>query len=759
MQLHINADIAWGFQQYLAATGDFDLFLAGGADVVLSSALVWLHWGTWDKGKFHLRYVTGPDEYNVLVNDNCFTNLMAANHLRFAVQLAQLIATRSQTLWEELCNRIDLDPVGDVADMERAAERMYLPFDPEHQIHLQDDAFLRKKPWTFGNLPGVDSRLRPTAVLSEKYHPLTIYRHRVCKQADVLLAQSLLGDCFSVDAKRANFRYYENLTTHDSSLTTSTFSIIASGLGQGAKAFEYFRRTACVDIENIVGNTSEGLHMAAMAGSWSCVVRGFAGLQYDSFELASATIPTLHFDPYVPERWNEYSFSVAVRGALLHVRVTRTFAHYTLASTPETKFSAPAVVVVRHGPDRRIRLALDTGATSAPLHRTSSVPIFDTVVFDIASLVAHVEDDHYSAWKQVLDPILQENQRELFSHGSGMFPPNTGSSQGHQQQQHGSSVGLSPEMGLPGVTVGGSSLNAGTVTTFGGGSLHDAGPTAMVPNTPASGFTREQYYAYIRYHPVVGNRKFGGLQRLFASVGLAQIPYGEPADPASVLSICGLANRKKLAFREVVKASGGVRSADGIDALLRELKSQKVHVGCASASRNAKWLLEEAGLAHLVDHVVDGDATADGDEWRDGALIQKCAQVLGGAAFERCIVIVDSIAGLSRTALVGGVNNRTGYGLVCCTNGDGEAGDIGVAKQYGVDVLSGPMASVSVEDLQRWMITKAKPPGVASPNTSDAMGAPAPSATSANSSPPSAARQGAAVAPVNHARVPSNLST
>ena len=34
--------------------------------------------------------------------------------------------------------------------------------------------------------------------------------------------------------------------------------------------------------------------------------------------------------------------------------------------------------------------------------------------------------------------------------------------------------------------------------------------------------TPEQYFAYIRYHPVVGNRRFGGLARLLASVGLTE---------------------------------------------------------------------------------------------------------------------------------------------------------------------------------------------------------------------------------------------
>jgi trehalose/maltose hydrolase-like predicted phosphorylase len=733
MQLHINADIAYGFQQYLAATGDFDLFLNGGADVVLASALVWLHWGTWERGKFHLRYVTGPDEYNVLVNDNCFSNLMAANHLRFSVQLSHLIASKSQAMWEDICARIELDPNRDIPEMERAADRMYLPFDPEHQVHLQDDSFLRKKPW-FGALPGVDRSNRPTTVLSEQYHPLTIYRHRVCKQADVLLAQSLLDHCFSLDAKQANFRYYENLTTHDSSLTTSTFSIIASGLGHSAKAFDYFRRAACVDVDNIVGNTREGLHMAAMGGSWSCVVRGFAGLQIHPFESVAAPTPTLYFDPYVPERWKGYSFTLLVRDAVLHVDVTRTVATYKLTApqssatgegSPVSSRRLPNAVVIAHGPDRRLRLTLGGEPQRVPLHRSYTAPVFDTVAFDVASLVAHVEDDHYAAWKAVIDPLIQEL-------GSG------------------GGVGLGEGMHHTATTFGGCSI---------GTSLPEA-PMAMTPITNAPGLSREQYFAYVRYHPIVGNRRFGGLSRLLASMGLGHITYGDPSDGPNQLTVCGLANRKKLAFRDVVRAGGGVRAADGVETLLRELRSQKVNVGCASSSRNARWLLEEAGIGHLIDYIVDGNNTEDADEWREGTLLQRCVGHLGSGAPDRSVVLVDSIAGLSKTALFG--SNGKPYGLVCCTNGDGEATDAHTAKQYGVDVLCGALATVSVEDLQRWMMAKSKTgaQGTASETAIVAQPSPGiPVGFGMRRAATGSGTPGNSVPQAHHARVSSNVST
>lgn len=42
------------------------------------------------------------------------------------------------------------------------------------------------------------------------YHPLTIYRYQVNKQADTVLAALLFPEEFSVEQKKIDFEYYEN---------------------------------------------------------------------------------------------------------------------------------------------------------------------------------------------------------------------------------------------------------------------------------------------------------------------------------------------------------------------------------------------------------------------------------------------------------------------------------------------------------------------------------------------------------------------
>ena len=111
------------------------------------------------------------------------------------------------------------------------------------------------------------------------YHPLVIYRHQVLKQADIVLAMFLLGNEFSEEQKRRNFDYYDPLTTGDSSLSACVQSIIAAEIGNERQALEYFQYALLMDLGNVAGNVSDGVHIASAAGVWSSLVFGFGGVR------------------------------------------------------------------------------------------------------------------------------------------------------------------------------------------------------------------------------------------------------------------------------------------------------------------------------------------------------------------------------------------------------------------------------------------------------------------------------------------------
>ena len=315
-QYHINADIAYSIKTYMEATNDQDYLIQAGAEIVMETARIWAGLGSYDReGRFCINQVTGPDEYTALVNNNYYTNAMAQMHLNFAASIAEQLQAEAPSEFARIGAAMALE-ANEPAAWRRAASLMNLPYDQALQIHAQDDSFLSKKVWDFASTP------KENYPLLLNYHPMVIYRHQVCKQADVVLALLLLSDRFTLDDKRRDFDYYEKVTTHDSSLSTCIFSIIAAEVGYADKAYDYFMETARLDLDDTHGNTHYGVHTAAMAGTWMGVAYGFAGMRVVGGEL--------HFAPTLPKQWQHYTFKIHFRGALLEVHVAPGSVEYSL---------------------------------------------------------------------------------------------------------------------------------------------------------------------------------------------------------------------------------------------------------------------------------------------------------------------------------------------------------------------------------------------------------------------------------------------
>lgn len=303
-QYHLSADIAHAVSQYWLATGDVDFMAEQGAEIVVETARLFIDAGHWQDGSFRLDAVTGPDEYSCIVNNNFYTNAAARSNLLFAAQIVRELM-REGRAWQLIRATGVRDEELDA--FERAGERMYLPYDEERGIHAQDDAFLRHPVLDLRSIP------REKFPLLLHFHPLFLYRHQVCKQADTVLAHYLYEDLADIDTMRRSYLYYEPLTTHDSSLSSCVFAIMAAKLGDMDKALVYFRKSATLDLDDAHQNTKDGIHTANMGGSYLAIVGGFAGLRIKRDGLS------LH--PRLPPGWEGYAFPLNFRGRLLRVTV------------------------------------------------------------------------------------------------------------------------------------------------------------------------------------------------------------------------------------------------------------------------------------------------------------------------------------------------------------------------------------------------------------------------------------------------------
>lgn len=380
-QYHINADIAFAIKQYVEATGDVSLLTDGAAELLFETARVWADLAHPVDGSYHIDEVTGPDEYTALVNNNFYTNVMAKTHLAFAAEIAAWMGREKAEAFAKLSQKLDLS-AAEIKHWSDVSDLLRLPYDETRGIHAQDDAFLSRKIWDFAGTPA------DNYPLLLHYHPLVIYRHQVCKQADVVLALFLRGDLFPKAVKRRDFDYYEAITTHDSSLSTCIHSIIASEVGLHERAYEFFMDTARMDIDNTHGNTFHGVHTAAMGGTWMSLVHGFAGLRARNGEL--------HFAPSLPSRWSRYRFRLVDHGRTLEIAVSAAGVEFRL-------IDGDAIRLFHRG--EPIDLSTASPLSSVPLPRPFARKRLKAVVFDLDGVITDTARFHHLAWKRLADTL------------------------------------------------------------------------------------------------------------------------------------------------------------------------------------------------------------------------------------------------------------------------------------------------------------------------------------------------------------------
>jgi alpha,alpha-trehalose phosphorylase len=318
-QYHINADIMYALRKYVQATGDEQFLRDCGAEMLVETARLWLDLGFYSDakgGKFCINAVTGPDEYNTVVNNNAYTNLMARENLRYAAQTVKSLRATEPDAYNALAHKTGLEPSEGEAWL-RAAENMYVPYDENLKVIPQDDNFLDRERWDFRNTP---SDRYPLLLF---YHPLNIYRKQVIKQADVVLAMFLLGDTFPVEAKKRNFDFYDPLTTGDSSLSSCVEAIIAAQIGDMEKAFRYGMAALLMDLADVGGNVKDGCHIASMGGTWMMLTYGFGGMQDNGGRLS-------FWPRRAPQENAILSFPVTYRGQMLEIEIGAETVKYTL---------------------------------------------------------------------------------------------------------------------------------------------------------------------------------------------------------------------------------------------------------------------------------------------------------------------------------------------------------------------------------------------------------------------------------------------
>lgn len=314
LQLQVGTAVGYGIWHYSKIMNDQAFLHREGMEMLIQINRFNASRGQWgqETGQFGFFGVMGPDEFQLMVNNNCYLNVMAKKMFQFA---AQVYMDMKQTAPEELKQ---LQVKTNVTDKEveewfQLAERMRIPYDEQRLLFEQHDGFF--------NMPHIDVDAIPVEQFP-LYHSWSydrLYRYDMVKQPDVLMFMFLYSSEFSREVKRANYEYYEPRTIHESSLSPSIHSIFAAELGKHEEAYQFFEFATRLDLDNYNRNTREGLHTTSIAAAWLNIVYGFGGLRSDG--------DMLQLRPIIPAHWKKYSFKFTYQNCVVSVVVTQQNVH------------------------------------------------------------------------------------------------------------------------------------------------------------------------------------------------------------------------------------------------------------------------------------------------------------------------------------------------------------------------------------------------------------------------------------------------
>ncbi len=299
LQFQPSTGVAYGIRQYVEISGDEDFLPEYGLEMLLEICRFLRSRGEYGAdGRFGYFCVMGPDEFQMMVNHNCYTNYMAKKTFEYTLECFAKYPEKAAELG---CTREEMNSFA------KAAYDMFIPYDENTKLFEQHDGFFK--------LPHVDVKSIPVEDFPLYYHWSydRIYRNDMIKQPDVLMFMLLFGGDFTYEQKLANYEYYEPRCIHESSLSPSVHSILASELKKDEEALSFFAFASRLDLDDYNRNTCEGLHTTSIAAAWLNIVYGFGGIRNEG--------GVLHISPSIPKIWRGYSFGLRYRGADIKINV------------------------------------------------------------------------------------------------------------------------------------------------------------------------------------------------------------------------------------------------------------------------------------------------------------------------------------------------------------------------------------------------------------------------------------------------------
>ncbi|MBO4468283.1 MAG: glycoside hydrolase family 65 protein, partial [Clostridia bacterium] len=302
MQIHIVSDVAWSINNYYNCTGDDEFMINYGMEMLFEICRYWISRVVRKGRGYEILQVTGTDEQHPYVDNNAYTNYCVAYIVAKTIDFEKKYGTKLTALKEKI--KVTDKEIEEFKDL---AKNIYLPIDKETGMIPQFDGYFdlsRDLPKTEGS----GASLSAYQISTGLYH-----LSQVIKQPDVLVMFAYQNFKFSPRVYRRNWDYYRARCEALSSLSYSVHSICASDNGEPESAYDYFMKTALMDLDELHGDVTPGIHAACAAGAWMSVIRGIAGVKM--FE------DRVEIDPEMIPWWKKLSFRVCWHGCEMAIEL------------------------------------------------------------------------------------------------------------------------------------------------------------------------------------------------------------------------------------------------------------------------------------------------------------------------------------------------------------------------------------------------------------------------------------------------------
>lgn len=308
LQLQPSSGVAYAIWHYVKLTNDQAFMIDYGLEMLIEISRYLVSRGDWNSHHTYFGWygVMGPDEFQMMVNQDTYTNYMNREILKTTISTIETLLKTNDEQVQTIFEKIHFSNK-EFIEFKHIIKHIKILYHDETQLFEQHEGYF--------DLPHIDIHQIPVTdfPLYAHWSYDRIYRNDMIKQPAVLMLMFLYNQQFTNHQKRANYIFYEPRTIHESSLSPSIHSVIAAEIGRKKDAIDFFGFATRMDLDDYNRNTSEGLHTTSIAAAWVNIVYGFGGMRSDGNYLL--------FNPQIPEQWTFYSFKIKYHDVVLKVSV------------------------------------------------------------------------------------------------------------------------------------------------------------------------------------------------------------------------------------------------------------------------------------------------------------------------------------------------------------------------------------------------------------------------------------------------------